>query len=35
MVDFLPTLPNHATERYKGTSLVSAADKEGQLKIKP
>ena len=35
MVDFLPTLPNHATERYKGTSLVTAADKEGQLKIKP
>ncbi len=34
LVDFLPTLPNHATKRHKGISLVAAAEKEGQLEIK-
>ena len=34
LVDFLSTLPNHATKRYKGISLVAAAESEGKLKIK-
>lgn len=34
MVDFLPTLPHSATKRYKGLSLVTAAERESEAKAK-
>lgn len=34
MVDFLPTLPSNATKRYKGLSLVAAAERESKAKPK-
>ncbi len=34
LVDFLPTLPSNALKRYKGVSLVVAAEREGKLAAK-
>jgi len=34
LVDFLPTLPQNATKRYKGVSLVTAAERESKLPAK-
>ena len=34
LVDFLPTMPQNATKRYKGISLVAAAERESKLLVK-
>ena len=34
LVDFLPTIPVNAAKRYKGISLVKAAEREGRLDAK-
>ena len=34
LVDFLPTLPNNAAKRYRGLSLVAAAERESKLEVK-